>query len=150
MKGKSGPRTGIKYTLERFWAKVKKTNSCWLWMGAHDSDGYGNFRFNGKNIKPHRFSYELVNGVIKGGLVVDHRCRVRECVNPQHMRVVSQGENILCGKSPSAINKRKTKCIRGHKLSRGNFYYDSKGSRVCRKCIIIRNKKYESTKKKRN
>lgn len=76
---------------------------CFLWKGAHDSDGYGNFGIGGREdrkfIKPHRLTYEVVNGEISKGLVIDHLCRVRDCVNPTHMEAVTIKENIKRGEA---------------------------------------------------
>ena len=85
--------------LERFFNKVNKTDTCWLWTSAKNIDGYGIFRINGKNILSHRLSYELYIGKIPEGLQIDHLCRVRDCVNPDHLDPVTQAENIRRGLS---------------------------------------------------
>lgn len=70
---------------QRFWAKVHKTDTCWLWQACRTNRGYGNF-WNGISYVPaHRFSYELVNGPIPDGLLVCHHCDVRNCVRPEHL-----------------------------------------------------------------
>lgn len=89
--GKRGPQplTQAQRT-ERFWAKVEKTDSCWLWTGA-TNNGYGRY---GAKDWAHRFAYELVRGPIPLGLEIDHRCRNRLCVNPDHLRLATRKQNV--------------------------------------------------------
>lgn len=77
---------------DRFWDKVNKTETCWLWTGSVGTHGYGGFRYDGKVKKAHRVSYEMTNGAIPNGLQVDHICRVRHCVNPDHLRTATNGQ----------------------------------------------------------
>lgn len=88
-------------------------SGCWIWMGAV-SQGYGYMLRGGKHIKAHRLFYEHHKGPI-GPFVLDHLCRVRCCVNPDHLEPVTNHENIIRGEGPTAINARKTHCPRGHK-----------------------------------
>jgi HNH endonuclease len=121
---------------QRFWPKVNKTETCWLWT-ASTKNGYGQIGAGGKHGKPlyaHRVAYELVNGPIPEGLHLDHLCRVTLCVNPAHLEPVTRRENILRGESPIAKQARKTECLRGHPLSGANLYTDPKGKRSCKIC----------------
>lgn len=102
---------------ERFWARVAKTSTCWLWTGALSKSGYGVLHFGGRKISAHRHSWQMHRGPMPEGLVTDHLCRVRHCVNPDHLEPVTNGENVLRGIGPAALNKRKTLCVRGHKLT---------------------------------
>lgn len=80
---------------QRFWAKVNKTDTCWLWTASKTSNGYGQFNPGGRS-RPrpaHRVSWELVNGPIPHGSVMDHICFTPLCVNPQHLRPVTQQLN---------------------------------------------------------
>ncbi len=108
-------------------------SECALWEGARQSGGYGHFRCNKRNIYAHRFAYELLVGAIPDGMVVDHLCRTRACVNPQHMEIVTQRVNILRGTGWSARNAAKTHCKRGHPLEGANLY-EWHGHRLCRTC----------------
>lgn len=114
---------------DRFWSKVDKTDSCWLWKGALQSRGYGHLQIYGNAVLAHRHSYALAKGAIPKGRVIDHICRVRNCVNPDHLELVSPKENTMRGIGPTAINRRKTTCRLGHEfMVRGN------GKRRCRIC----------------
>ncbi len=85
---------------QRFWAKVSKTDECWLWTGSKN-DGYGKFRpvANQRPVLAHRYAYELLVGPIPRDLTLDHLCRVHSCVNPEHLEPVTRRENILRGKA---------------------------------------------------
>ena len=92
----------------RFWSKVKKSRGCWLWQGAINTNGYGNFHNKGRTVKAHRFAYEICVGEIPKGLTIDHLCRVRHCVNPSHLEPVTMRENFLRGDRPK-LKKLKVK-----------------------------------------
>ena len=81
-------------TAARFWSKVDKTETCWLWAGALNNSGYGTIKIDGVTIGAHRHAYELAGGVIPDGLDLDHLCSVRRCVNPDHLEPVTRSENI--------------------------------------------------------
>jgi len=91
--------------MERFWSKVEKTVSCWLWT-ASTRRGYGQFVINNKPTPAHRFAYEQLVGDIPRGLQLDHLCRVRNCVNPEHLEPVTSRENILRGEGICAVAAR--------------------------------------------
>lgn len=123
-------------TSERFFAKVKSTepHQCWLWTAA-TRNGYGWFRSDtGKNTGAHRWSYEYHVGPIPEGLVIDHLCRVRHCVNPAHLEPVTPLENTRRGFSPSQLHRVKTHCYQGHPFSPSNTFISSEGWRVCLTC----------------
>lgn len=129
------PGTGRLSPNERFWAKVEKTPTCWLWRGALTSGGYGNFVIHrGTNVAAHRFAYELLVGPIPEGLVLDHLCRLPLCVNPEHLEPVTERENIRRGDAPTAILSRENRCAKGHRLTGSNVYVDPRGWRHCRIC----------------
>jgi hypothetical protein len=126
---------------KRFWAKVQKTDGCWLWLGGVNSGGYGSISRGHRQegmVHVHRVSYEMHCGEIPQGLVIDHLCRNRACVNPAHMELVTLGENVLRGEGFSARAARKTHCLRGHEFTEENTYRPPSGGRYCRLCIQIR------------
>jgi hypothetical protein len=128
---------------ERFIAKVLKTDTCWLWTGATTASGYGNIMVSSQGGKKtyraaHRVSYELLVGQIPGKLSLDHLCRNRRCVNPQHLEPVTQRVNLLRGVGLTATNASKEHCLRGHEYTPNNtvVWIDKRGSitRKCRTC----------------
>lgn len=78
----------------RFWEKVNKTDSCWLWTGSKNNTGYGRVGVRGKLLLAHRVSFEMVNGKIKKGMNVLHKCDIPSCVNPNHLWLGSHKENM--------------------------------------------------------
>src|SRR5580698_2584776 len=86
---------------QRFWRLVEKTESCWNWKGGK-TNGYGCFQIAKVNFRAHRLAYELLRGPIPTGLHLDHLCRNRSCVNPDHLEPVTQRENTLRGEGIAA------------------------------------------------
>lgn len=126
---------------ERFWRKVNKTATCWLWTSWLSDQGYGGFYVSPQRRASyaHRMAYEWLVGPIADGLHLDHLCRVRHCVNPAHLEPVTPHENHMRGEAPHAINKRKTFCIDGHEFTPENTYRrPDNGNRQCRACNIRR------------
>ena len=122
----------------RFWARVRKTEHCWIWQGAQ-SNGYGLLEVDAKRVYAHRFSYELENGPIPPGTEIDHQCRNRLCVRPLHLEAVTHRLNMLRAMA-GAVNAAKTHCPAGHPYDEANTYV-YQGRRNCRTCAAARRRK---------
>src|ERR1035437_2335049 len=119
-------------TIEEFWDRVDASGDCWLWVGAKSPNGYGRW---GDNLYAHRVAWENLVGSIADGLHMDHLCRVRLCVNPDHLETVAQRINTLRGYSLSAQEARQTRCKRGHEFTSANTgTQGASGRRYCRAC----------------
>lgn len=79
---------------ERFWLRVVKTEACWLWSASKYPRGYGVFSDGTRMQRAHRFAWELIKGPIPSGYVIDHICHNTSCVNPDHLRVATQKQNL--------------------------------------------------------
>jgi hypothetical protein len=123
--------------VDRFWAKVEKTPTCWLWHGE-TRKGCGRFAiYEGgrrRRIHAHRWIYGQLVEPLVDGLEIEHLCHNRACVRPAHLDQVTSWENQRRGFSPWAINARKTRCERGHSLV---VRPDGRGTQ-CRECIRVR------------
>ena len=122
---------------DRFMSYVspEPNSGCWLWTGAATA-GYGAFWAAPKMVKAHRFSYELHCGAIPEGKTIDHLCRVRFCVNPQHLEAVTRGENVR--RSTAWLYQRnKTHCPSGHAYSPENTHRRGR-RRYCIACRRVR------------
>lgn len=98
---------------ERFWEKVQKTEGCWLWTGAINTNGYPALTepgHRGRQVRAHRYAYELLVGPIPEGMQIDHLCEVKRCVNPQHLEPVTAEVNSM------RYRGKKTHCKHGHPL----------------------------------
>lgn len=114
---------------------IVDANGCWRWQRTLDRDGYGRFKMpDGTYPMAHKASVLLHGGEVPVGKQVDHLCRVRDCVNPSHLEVVTPGVNVLRSNGLAAINAKKTVCKSGHLLDSANTYVTPNGRRNCRTC----------------
>lgn len=142
-----------------FWAKVNKDgpvqpqmdSPCWIWTASHSPQGYGQYTITGVTSggNAHRIAYELVKGEIPTGLALDHVCRFRGCVNPDHLEPVTWEINTRRGRALV------THCPQGHPYSGDNlilYYGDPRGtgpSKKCRACANERRRKNPPKQKKK-
>jgi hypothetical protein len=128
----------IRYT------KVNQETGCWDWIGHKFSNGYAYGCFNGKrSILVHRWSYEHFRGKISNNLHCHHICYNRACVNPYHLELRTNKDNVLDDSSASLAlkNKNKTHCKHGHEFTKNNTYTSKEGWRRCRTCHNITERK---------
>lgn len=116
---------------------VDAATGCWLWQGTITTPGYAEIFWGGRRKRVHRLSYEMAKGPIPEGLVPDHLCRVRHCINPAHLEAVTQRENLL--RSPDTVagkHARQTECKNGHPYTEENTIIINveRGWRDCRAC----------------
>ena len=124
---------------DRFWEKVQKTESCWLWIAGKDSRGYENITdANGCDRKAHRVGYEMLVGPIPEGFDLDHLCRNHSCVNPAHLEAVTHKENCDRG-IRGDFNDR---CPQGHVYDRR--YIGTRNFRWCKTCHRAASRKHKA------
>lgn len=131
--------------VTRFWPKVDKNGPpsehrpdlgpCWLWLAALNGAGYGIFRLaTGRNARAHRWAWEHLRGPIPEGMQIDHLCRVRKCLNPAHLEVVTNKVNAERSVPGRRVWRReRTHCARGHEFTPENCFWH-KGRRCCQAC----------------
>lgn len=136
-------------TKERFDTKYRiLDNGCWEWLGALMTGGYGSCWYGKQSIGAHRVSYFFHKGIMSNrAQQIDHLCRNRACVNPDHMELVTRKENILRGMAPSAKYARSTRCIRGHEFDEKNTIVNPDGHRNCRECVKAYGREWKRSKR---
>ena len=119
----------------RFWQKVHPDGpgGCWEWVAGLGTGGYASFSWDGKTCLAHKLAYQRLVGQVPDGLELDHMCRVRHCVNPEHLEPVTHVENVRRGDGGKYL-LAKTHCPQGHPYSEENTYTRPSGSRCCRTC----------------
>ena len=132
--------------VKRFWPKVEKTsaNECWTWLGAKLPKGYGKIAgrdWRGGWLYAHRVSWELHNGPVQDGLWVLHHCDNPSCVNPAHLFLGTNRDNM---RDMQRKGRART-C--GHSITLENTYV-IRGARLCRACMKLRDKRYRDRHKK--
>lgn len=124
-------------------AQTEEVDGCLVWRGALNPKGYGLFYVDNRNALAHRYAYENTNGSVPTGLELDHLCRVRACVNVDHLEAVTHAENMARG-----AHAMKTHCKYGHPYDEVNTYRrPNDGGRDCRICIARRLREHAARKR---
>ena len=128
--------------LELILSRTKRLGSCLIWQGTINASGYARTYFEGRSYLAHRLVYEMTSGPIPHGMTIDHLCFQTACVNPNHLRVLSPGENAR--RQRSAF---KTHCKQGHEFTPENTYIrpeGREGRRQCRACNLAAQHRYKA------
>lgn len=143
--------------IENIWKRVQKTETCWLWGATIDRDGYGTLEHGGKrSARAHRVVYELEVGPIPAGLQLDHRCRVRNCVNPAHLEPVTHQENLARRPrfhgpkaTPLQIREALGMCKWGHNMNEtGRLTSVAKSGKIKTRCTLCQHETQEKNRRK--
>lgn len=132
------------------WCRMKFTmgDGCWEWYGTLTGDGYGKLWYEGRRRNAHALVYELLVGPVPEGLELDHLCRNRKCVRPDHLEPVTHKEN--CNRGDVNQCKGITHCKRGHEFTEENTTLNKYGGRVCRTCGRDRSRDFQRKKRASN
>lgn len=128
---------------DALWNRIVEEGECWLFQGSLDKDGYGLTTYDRRTQRAHRLAYKVTVGDIPARLVLDHLCRVRQCINPAHLEPVTSKENLMRGETHARRNADKTHCKHGHEFTEENTLVTDT-QRYCRQCARDKQKRLNS------
>jgi hypothetical protein len=136
----------------KFMSKVRKDDECWEWTDSLATYGYGYLTIaTGEQVRAHRWAYEnLGRGTLIEGMVIDHLCRNKACVNPKHLEQVTYWENTRRGVAPNIQTHVTGICKRGHAIKDENILINSDGRRRCKTCNRATARAYAARKTSEN
>jgi len=130
--------------ITRFWSQSTPEGDCRMWTGPRDHGGYGKFSAAQRTLSAHRVAFTMRFGPIPDGLVIDHLCRRRACVNADHLEAVTQRENVRRGSLATVVASGA--CSRGH-LVTGENAKPHKTTVVCRECALRVSREWRARRK---
>lgn len=142
-------------TMDRFWNKVNKTNTCWLWTAGKTNTGYGRFNYLNKT-RAHQVSWILKHGLIPNGLQINHKediCSNKHCINPEHLYLGTQKQNVEdMARNKNHGQQKKNHCKNGHEFTLENTGYSNKTTktqqRYCKECKRKQTREWHKNKRK--
>lgn len=133
---------------EKLFKRISMSGDCWVWNGSRTNGGYGYLTIHSNKYLAHRVSFSIFNGDLDNSLVIDHTCKNRACINPDHLRQVTIKENTLFNSlALTAGNSLKESCKNGHPFTPKNTYPIPSGGRACRICRSFYSEKYKEKKR---
>lgn len=118
--------------------KSRREGECLVFYTTVQPNGYGQMWNGRRPEQAHRIAYRIAYGDIPRDTEIDHKCRNRACINPEHLQAITHKQNMHLSETVMGLNHRKTHCIRGHELKGDNLRLEPDGRRQCRACDRVR------------